>query len=65
MLVHRLGRYRVQIRDLLAWEPVPGRSIHQLSLLLVLLAQANGEKTSAEINQLSEISPLSNQELTV
>jgi len=65
LLVHRLGRYRKQIQKLLAWEPVPGRSLHQLSLLLVLLAQVNGEKTSGEINQLSEIIPLSNQELTV
>lgn len=65
LLVHHLGRYREHLRIFLAWEPVPDRSIHQLSLLLVLLSQTNGENTSREIDQLSENIPLSNKELSV
>ena len=37
VFVHRLGRYREEIRNHINDEPVPGRSIYQLSFLVPLL----------------------------
>jgi len=60
LYVHRLGRYRQLIKDHLAVELVPGRSVSQLSFLSLLLfpfwEEAPGEHSLPEI-------PLSNQEI--
>ena len=40
LYTHRLGRYREQIRSHLMAEPVPGRSIYQLSFLLPILMES-------------------------
>lgn len=65
LLVHRLGRYRERVRGLLAAEPVPGRSIHQLSLLMPLIESTRADSPSDSIRQLLATLPLSNQEITL
>jgi len=56
LLVHRLGRYRNELQVYLKDEPVPGRSIYQLSFIPPLL-----EKQAEDVDW-TEILPLSNQE---
>jgi len=59
LLVHRLGRYRTELQSFLRQEPVPGRTIYQLSFIAPLLDNGKGE--GKNINW-TEILPLSNQE---
>ena len=65
LLVHRLGRYREQVRGLLDAEPVPGRSIRQLSLLLPLIEDFSMETPADSIRQVLSALSLSNQEITL
>lgn len=59
LFIHRLGRYRAEIQEHLDEEPVPGRSIYQLSFLVPLLYSNREDKQ----NQLRPQGiPLSNQE---
>ena len=65
LISHRLGRYREQIQAHLRHEPVPGRSVYQLSLLLPLLLTLDGESLDFEQETASRILAclsLSNQE---
>ena len=59
LLVHRLGRYRKDLESYLKHEPVPGRTIYQLSFIAPLLE--NGKEEGKNRNWI-EILPLSNQE---
>jgi len=59
IFVHRLGRYRAEIQKHLDEEPVPGRSIYQLSFLVPLL-YSNREDEQYQLS--SQDIPLSNQE---
>jgi poly(A) polymerase len=43
LISHQLGRYREQLQAHLRHEPVPGRSIYQLTFLLPLLLPEEGE----------------------
>ena len=62
LLVHRLGRYRGQIREYLNLELVPGRSIHHLVFLIPLLAGSKKEESGSRSQQIIDQVPLSNQE---
>ncbi len=59
LLVHRLGRYRNDLQTFLKLEPVPGRTVYQLSFIAPLLEVGYEEV----INRNGpEFFPLSNQE---
>jgi tRNA nucleotidyltransferase/poly(A) polymerase len=45
LISHRLGRYREQIQAHLRHEPVPGRSVYQLSMLLPLMLTLEEESS--------------------
>ena len=59
LLVHRLGRYRKDLQAYLKSEPVPGRTIYQLSFIAPL---PENEKVEDKDRDMSSILPLSNQE---
>lgn len=59
LLVHRLGRFRKDLRQLLNYERVPGRNNYQLSFIVPLLEI---EKNEGSGRKMPEILPLSNQE---
>jgi len=61
-LVHRLGRYRKEVREYGCQEIVPGRSIYQLNFLLPLLADLPAEEGPMTSQMISAQIPLSNQE---
>ena len=61
LLVHRLGRYRENIREYLSQELVPGRSLYQLSFILPLLDDS-GNGGNFAFDQRFDRIPLSNQE---
>ncbi|MFN2282595.1 MAG: hypothetical protein ACK2TZ_12090, partial [Anaerolineales bacterium] len=62
LLIHRLGRYRGEVRELLSQELVPGRSLYQLSFTLPLLSGFPREEASLIFSQFTDQVPLSNQE---
>lgn len=59
LLIHRLGRFRNDIRSYLKYQPVPGRNIYQLSFIPFLL---DGGLNDGENKSWSVSLPLSNQE---
>ena len=67
LYAHRLGRYREQIRTHLMIEPVPGRSLYQLSFLLPIIMgsgeflDVNWRDNTLDLTAINKLS-LSNQE---
>ena len=59
LLVHRLGRFRPQLRSYLKNEPVPDRNIYQLSFIAALLMH---DREGKRTEDLRKVLPLSNQE---
>lgn len=62
LLVHRLGRYRDDVREYLNQELVPDRSIYQLIFFIPLLADLSNSEASWTSHQFADQVPLSNQE---
>lgn len=64
LLVHSLGRYRAEIKTLLAEEPVPDRSIYQLSYLVpFMVTQLNNNQLLDSTGEIREKLQPSNQEM--
>ncbi len=59
LLIHRLGRYRGDLQTYLKGEPVPGRTIYQLSFIAPLLENGKDKDIKSDT---PSILPLSNQE---
>jgi poly(A) polymerase len=64
LLIHRLGRYRENLREYLRQELVPGRSLYQISFALPLLYKPFREVGSLPIHDRFDRIPLSNQEIS-
>jgi tRNA nucleotidyltransferase/poly(A) polymerase len=65
LVAHRLGRYRDKIHAHLKHEPVPGRTVYQLSFLLPLMHSKDWEypdQVHESVSQVLTNIPLSNQE---
>ena len=62
LLIHRLGRYRKRVKEYLAQEMVPGRSVYQLTFLIPLLSSFVENQTPESIRQITHLTALSNQE---
>ena len=62
MLIHRLGRYRTEVRDFLKEELVPERSNYQLIFLIALLIDLSEAEADWSAHQIIDQIPLSNHE---
>lgn len=63
-LVHRLGRYREQVREYLNLELVPGRTIYQLTFIISLLSDLSNGDRELVFQRFTDQVPLSNQEVS-
>ena len=61
-MVHRLGRYRENLREYVKQEMVPGRYVDQLAFLLPLLAGQPESEPTLTAQQIAHQLPQSNQE---
>jgi poly(A) polymerase len=64
LLVHRLGRYRENLREYVGQEFVPGRTFYQLSFALALVSGLSQNGTNLPSQEVFAKLPLSNQELS-